>query len=71
MDNTLCHEGRLSLYCYLTTTIIVLVATVPQIYYGTVPNVWGAAMWGPVLYYALINMVIRYLLCDNDYQVNK
>ncbi|XP_011186419.1 protein-S-isoprenylcysteine O-methyltransferase [Zeugodacus cucurbitae] len=69
MDNKLCHEGRLSLYCYLTTTIIVLMATVPQIYFGTVPNVWGAAMWGPVLYYALINMVIRYLLRDNDYQI--
>ncbi|XP_054732958.1 protein-S-isoprenylcysteine O-methyltransferase [Anastrepha obliqua] len=69
VDSKLCHEGRLSLYCYLLTSFIVLLATAPQIYYDTVPNIWGAAMWGPVLYYALINMVIRYLLHDNDYQI--
>ncbi|KAH8405337.1 hypothetical protein KR222_005809 [Zaprionus bogoriensis] len=65
----LCYEGRVSLYCFLVTAGLVLLPSVPQIYYGIVPNVWGAILWGPVLYYALINMVIRFVLRNNDFQV--
>ncbi|ALC44308.1 ste14 [Drosophila busckii] len=65
----LCSEGRLSLYCFLATAGLVLLPSAPQIYYEVVPNIWGAILWGPVLYYALINMVIRFVLRNNDYQV--
>ncbi|XP_032597969.2 protein-S-isoprenylcysteine O-methyltransferase [Drosophila grimshawi] len=65
----LCSEGRVSLYCFLATASLVLLPSVPQIYYGIVPNVWGAILWGPVLYYALINMIIRFVLRNSNYQV--
>ncbi|XP_064545078.1 protein-S-isoprenylcysteine O-methyltransferase [Drosophila montana] len=65
----LCSEGRISLYCFLATAGLVLVPSVPQIYYGIVPNVWGAVLWGPMLYYALINMIIRFVLRNIEYQV--
>ncbi|XP_030568209.1 protein-S-isoprenylcysteine O-methyltransferase [Drosophila novamexicana] len=65
----LCSEGRISLYCFLATAGLVLVPSVPQIYYGIVPNVWGAILWGPMLYYALINMIIRFVLRNMEYQV--
>ncbi|XP_022221378.1 protein-S-isoprenylcysteine O-methyltransferase [Drosophila obscura] len=65
-----CSEGRLSLYCFVITASLILIPSVPQIYYGIiVPNVWGAVFWGPVLYYALINMIIRFVLRNSDYQV--
>ncbi|XP_061395998.1 protein-S-isoprenylcysteine O-methyltransferase-like [Musca vetustissima] len=65
----LCREGRVSLVCYLVTISLILLPSIPQIYYGAVPNVWGARMWGPALYFALICMVIRFVLRDTDYQV--
>ncbi|KAH8372307.1 hypothetical protein KR093_010996 [Drosophila rubida] len=65
----LCKEGRVSLYCFLATACCVLLPSIPQIYYGIVPNVWGAILWGPVLYYALINIIIRFVLRNTDYQV--
>ncbi|XP_030372832.1 protein-S-isoprenylcysteine O-methyltransferase [Scaptodrosophila lebanonensis] len=64
-----CSEGHLSLYIFAGTAALILLPSVPQIYYGIVPNVWGAVLWGPVLYYALINMIIRFVLRNNDYQV--
>ncbi|KAH8307360.1 hypothetical protein KR044_010702, partial [Drosophila immigrans] len=67
--NMLCKEGRVSLYCFLTTACCVLLPSIPQIYFGIVPNVWGAILWGPVLYYALINIIIRFVLRNTDYQV--
>ncbi|EDV39176.1 uncharacterized protein Dana_GF24629 [Drosophila ananassae] len=65
----LCYDGRLSLFCFLITAGLVLIPSVPQIHYGIVPQVWGAVLWGPVLYYALINMIIRFVLRNHDYQV--
>ncbi|XP_037933163.1 protein-S-isoprenylcysteine O-methyltransferase [Teleopsis dalmanni] len=65
----LCRDGHISLYSYLGTAALILLPSVPQIYYGIVPNIWGAVLWGPVLYYALINMIIRFILRKNDYQV--
>lgn len=65
----LCPEGRISLYCFLATAGLVLLPSVPQIYYEIVPNVWGAILWGPVLYYALINLIIRFVLRNMEYQV--
>ncbi|XP_020799925.1 protein-S-isoprenylcysteine O-methyltransferase [Drosophila serrata] len=65
----LCYDGRISLYCFVITAALILIPSVPQIHYGIVPQVWGAVLWGPVLYYALINMVIRFVLRNNDYQV--
>ncbi|KAM8707724.1 hypothetical protein ACLKA7_014801 [Drosophila subpalustris] len=67
--DVLCYEGRISLYCFLATAGLVLLPSIPQIYYGIVPNVWGAILWGPVLYYALINMIIRFVLRNSDYQI--
>lgn len=67
--NKLCHEGRLSLGCSVGTAALVLLPSVPQIYFGAVPKEWGAVLWGPVLYYALINLIIRFILRQNDYQV--
>lgn len=66
----LCSEGRVSLYCFLATAGLVLLPSVPQIYYGIVPNAWGAVLWGPLLYYVLINLIIRFVLRDTDYQVS-
>lgn len=66
----LCYDGRLSLFCFLITAGLVLIPSVPQIHYGIVPQVWGAVLWGPVLYYALINMIIRFVLRNHDYQVS-
>lgn len=66
----LCKEGRLSLVCYLGTAALVLMPSVPQIYYGIVPKVWGAQLWGPVLYFALISMIIRFVLRSTEYQVS-
>lgn len=66
----LCREGRVSLVCFLITISVILLPSVPQIYYGAVPNVWGAQLWGPALYFALICMVIRFALRDLDYQVS-
>ncbi|XP_017864047.1 PREDICTED: protein-S-isoprenylcysteine O-methyltransferase [Drosophila arizonae] len=65
----LCPEGRISLYCFLATAGLILLPSVPQIYYEIVPNVWGAILWGPVLYYALINLIIRFVLRNMEYQV--
>uniref|UniRef100_D3TNL2 Protein-S-isoprenylcysteine O-methyltransferase n=1 Tax=Glossina morsitans morsitans TaxID=37546 RepID=D3TNL2_GLOMM len=67
--NKLCHEGRLSLGCSVGTAALVLLPSVPQIYFGAVPKEWGAVLWGPVLYYALINLIIRFILRQNDYQI--
>lgn len=63
-------EGRLSVICYLGTIALVLTPSVPQIYFGIVPKVWGAQLWGPVLYFALISMIIRFVLRNTEYQVN-
>ncbi|KAM7357347.1 isoprenylcysteine carboxylmethyltransferase ste14 [Cochliomyia hominivorax] len=65
----LCKEGRLSLICYLGTITLVLAPSVPQIYFGIVPKVWGAQLWGPVLYFALISMIIRFVLRNTEYQI--
>ncbi|XP_017006893.3 protein-S-isoprenylcysteine O-methyltransferase [Drosophila takahashii] len=67
--SSLCSEGRLSLYCFAITAALILIPSVPQIHFGLVPQVWGAVLWGPVLYYALINMIIRFVLRNHDYQV--
>lgn len=66
----LCKEGRVSLVCYLVTVALILLPSVPQIYYGLVPKVWGAHLWGPVLYFALICMIIRFVLRNTEYQVS-
>lgn len=65
----LCSEGRVSLYSFLITAALVLLPSVPQIYYGIVPNAWGAVLWGPLLYYFLVNLIIRFVLRNTDYQV--
>lgn len=65
----LCSEGRVSLYYFLATAGLILLPSVPQIYYGIVPNAYGAVLWGPVLYYVLINLIIRFVLRNTDYQV--
>lgn len=68
---SLCSEGRISLYCFLITAALVLIPSVPQNLFGVVPQVWGAVLWGPFLYYALINMIIRFVLRNHDYQVSQ
>lgn len=65
----LCHEGKLSLYCFCGTAGVVLALCMPHFLLEIVPNVWGAALWGPFLYYALINMILRFALKNNDYQI--
>lgn len=67
----LCKEGKLSLICYTGTITLVLAPSVPQIYYGIVPKIWGAHLWGPVLYFALINMIIRFIFKNAEYQVSE
>lgn len=66
----LCTEGWLSLCCYLSTMSIVVLPSIFQHYMGIVPHLWGAMLWGPVLYYALATLTIRYVFKGNDYQVS-
>lgn len=66
----LCPEGWLSLCCYMGTIVIVLVPSILQQYLGIIPQQWGALFWGPLVYYALVHLTIRYIFQQNDYQVS-
>lgn len=65
----LCHEGKLSLYCFSGTATLILILSFPELIFDYVPKAWGAIFWGPVLYYALINMLLRLGFKNYDYQV--
>lgn len=65
----LCHEGKLSLYCFSGTATLILILSFPELLFDYVPKAWGAIFWGPVLYYALINMLLRLGFKNYDYQV--
>lgn len=66
----LCHEGRISLFCFIGTLIIVFVLSLSEYIFDYVPNVWGALLWGPLLYYFIINISLRLYYKEHDYQVN-
>lgn len=65
----LCYEGKLSLICFLGTSSLILFLTVPPIYFKFLPNIIGAVVWGPIFYYALVNMILRFTLKGIYYQV--
>lgn len=55
----LCQEGAVSLKCYCGTAGGILLITIPQIYYEIVPaGISGAMLWGPLLYFAVLNMAL-------------
>lgn len=55
----LCREGVVSLKSYCGTAGGILLITIPQIYYGIVPVGFSCAiLWGPLLYFAFLNMVL-------------
>lgn len=65
----LCQEGRISLFCFIGTLIIVFVLSLSEYIFDYVPNVWGALLWGPLLYYFIINISLRLYYKEQDYQV--
>lgn len=67
----LCQEGVVSLKSYAGTAGGILLITIPQIYYEIVPAVFGAILWGPLLYFAIINMALPLIWKFNNpsYQV--
>lgn len=67
----LCYEGKISIAGFFGTAFIILVTCGPQLHYNLVPNIWGAVFWGPLFYFLLITMVIRFFLRDIGYQVCK
>lgn len=67
---TLCREGRISLCCFAGTWSFVFTLTLlGPIVDGFVPMVWGAFLWGPLLYYFVINISLRLCFREQDYQV--
>lgn len=67
----LCHEGRLSMACFLGTLALVFTLSLSEYLFDFVPNIWGAHMWGPLLYYFVINISLRMFFKNDDYQVNE
>lgn len=65
----LCHEGRLSLIWYIMTASLILCLSFPELIFDYVPKIWGSPYWGPIMYYALLNIVIKYKYKHNDYQI--
>lgn len=65
----LCYEGKLSLYCFLGTLGLVFTLSLSEYIFDFVPNILGALFWGPLLYYAVINISLRLLYQGHAYQV--
>ncbi|XP_055383647.1 protein-S-isoprenylcysteine O-methyltransferase [Condylostylus longicornis] len=65
----LCFEGKLSLVCFSVTAITIFTLLAPQLFFQIVPNKYNAIFWGPAFYYALINMILRYKLKGDSYQI--
>ena len=68
----LCYEGKLSLYSFSGTFLIVFILSLSEFIFEFVPkDIWGSILWGPLLYYIVINISCRLLLAASDYQVSK
>lgn len=65
----LCHEGKLSAYCFFGTVLLILTLSLSEYIFDFVPNIWGALLWGPLLYYIVINISLRMFFKELDYQV--
>lgn len=65
----LCHEGRISLLSFGGTLAIVFALSLSEYMFDYVPAVWGALLWGPLLYYFIINVSLRLYFEEQDYQV--
>lgn len=51
-------------------TIVLLTLSVPQTLFGGVPDSWHlSSLIGPLLYFVLINMILRFLLRRQDFEV--
>lgn len=65
----LCHEGRLSLACFAGTLVLVFTLSLSEYFFEFAPNIWGAQLWGPLLYFFVINISLRMFFREDDYQV--
>lgn len=65
-----CNEGKISLWCFMSSASLVGVLFLPNVTYNMVPKLWGAVFWGPLLYFLFINIVIRFVFETHAYQVN-
>lgn len=67
--SSLCYDGKLGLQYFMGTTILVFILNIPHVYFELIPNMIGVTLWGPTLYYILINIFLRLRLKNNDYQI--
>jgi hypothetical protein len=66
----LCYEGKLSLYCYLSSAVIVVVFTLGDLFLDTNYSFsWQLRLLTILSLYLAINVVIRKKFQKNDYQV--
>lgn len=59
--------------CLITglSTLFLLILSVPHTLFGTVPDSWRISVFiGPVLYYVLLNMILKLLLKRDDFEVS-
>lgn len=58
--------------CLVTgiATVLLLTLSVPQTLFGTVPESWKmSVLIGPVLYYVLLNMILKLFLKREEFEV--
>jgi hypothetical protein len=66
----LCYEGKLSLYCYLSSAVIVVVFTLADLFLDSNYSFsWQVRLLTILSLYLAINVVIRKKFQKNDYQV--
>lgn len=66
----LCREGKLSVYCFLGTIALVFSLSLLEHILQFSPKIWGSLLWGPLLYFAVVNITLRLMFDHKEYQVN-
>jgi protein-S-isoprenylcysteine O-methyltransferase len=65
----LCYEGKLSLYCYLSTAVVVVLFTLNDVFLDITSFEWYSRLVAIISLYLFINIIIRKKFQNNDYQV--
>lgn len=65
-----CYEGKISLWCFLSSACFICLLFLPNVTYDMVPKLWGAIFWGPLLYFIFINIVLKFIFKNDAYQVS-
>lgn len=65
----LCREGKLSVYCFFGTVGLVFSLSLLEHIFHFAPKIWGSLLWGPLLYCTVVNITLRLLYDNKEYQV--